>query len=187
MKSLVLFVGATVALILACAAPQKDGKVEATDKTAPDAMVLVSAAFTAGETIPTRYSLYGENLTPVLTWDKAPEGTKGFALICRDPDAPVGTFIHWVLFNIPESVKGLPEGLGREPTLSFGGTQGTNSFRRVGYDGPKPPNGTHRYYFDLYALDGMLDLDQTATAGTLLEAMKGHVLVQASLMGKYAR
>jgi len=84
-------------------------------------------------------------------------------------------------------VKGLPEGLRREPTVSFGGTQGTNSFRRVGYDGPKPPMGIHRYYFDLYALDGMLDLDQTATAGRLQQAMKGHVLAQASLMGKYKK
>jgi Raf kinase inhibitor-like YbhB/YbcL family protein len=150
-------------------------------------MALGSAAFAAGEQIPSRYSLYGENLTPDLTWYKAPEGTKSFALICRDPDAPGGTFIHWVLFNIPESVKGLPEGLGREPSLSFGGTQGTNSFRLVGYDGPKPPMGTHRYYFDLYALDGMLDLDKSTTAGRLQQAMKGHVLAQASLMGKYKR
>jgi hypothetical protein len=150
-------------------------------------MALVSAAFTAGETIPIRYSLYGENLTPDLTWDKVPEGTKSFALTCRDPDAPSGTFYHWVLFNIPENVRGLPEGLGRDSILPLGGTQGTNSFRRVGYDGPKPPMGTHRYYFDLYALDGMLDLDRTATAGRLQQAMKGHVLAQASLMGKYKK
>jgi Raf kinase inhibitor-like YbhB/YbcL family protein len=168
---------------LCCAFQEQHGR-------APDSgsgMALASASFTAGESIPTRYTLYGENLTPDLTWDKAPEITKSFALICRDPDAPGGTFIHWVLFNIPESVKGLPEGLGREPALSFGGIQGTNSFRRIGYDGPKPPMGTHRYYFDLYALDVMLDLDQTATAGRLQQAMKGHVLAQASLMGRYKR
>jgi Raf kinase inhibitor-like YbhB/YbcL family protein len=157
------------------------------DKTAPSAMVLVSAAFIAGESIPARYSLYGENLTPDLTLDKVPEDTKGFALICRDPDAPSGTFYHWVLFNIPENVRGLPEGLGRDVSLPTGGTQGTNSFQRVGYDGPKPPRGTHRYYFDLYALDAELALDQTATAGRLQEAMKGHVLAQASLMGKYKK
>jgi Raf kinase inhibitor-like YbhB/YbcL family protein len=186
-KSPVFLACATVALILACAAPQKEGKVEATDKTAPDAMVLVSAAFLAGESIPTRYSLYGENLSPDLTWDKVPEGTRSFALICRDPDAPSGTFYHWVLFNVPEEVRGLPEGIGRDVSLPTGGTQATNSFRQVGYDGPKPPTGTHRYYFDLYALDRMLELDQTATAGTLLEAMKGHVLGKASLMGKYRK
>jgi Raf kinase inhibitor-like YbhB/YbcL family protein len=186
-KSPIFFACATVALILACAAPQKDGKAEATDKTAPDAMVLASAGFVAGESIPTRYSLYGENISPDLTWDKVPEGTKSFAVICRDPDAPSGTFYHWVLFNISEDVRGLPEGLGREPSLPTGGTQGMNSFRQVGYDGPRPPSGTHRYYFDLYALDGMLALDQTATASQLLKAIKGHVLAQASLMGQYAR
>ena len=187
MKSPIIFACATVALILTCSAPPKGGTVVASDKTANSAMVLVSASFAAGETIPTRYSLYGENLTPDLTWDKAPEGTKSFVLICRDPDAPGGTFIHWVLFNMPENARCLPEGLARDTTLPLGGTQGTNSFRRVGYDGPKPPMGTHRYYFDLYALDGMLDLDQTATAGRLQQAMKGHVLAQASLMGKYKK
>lgn len=92
-----------------------------------------------------------------------------------------------MLFNIPDTVKRLPEGLGRESALSFGGTQGVNSFRQVGYDGPKPPMGTHRYYFDLYALDGALALDGTATASRLLEAMKGHVLGKASLMGRYKK
>jgi Raf kinase inhibitor-like YbhB/YbcL family protein len=116
-----------------------------------------------------------------------PEGTKSLVLICRDPDAPSGTFYHWVSFNIPENARGLPEGIGRELSLPTGGTQGTNSFQRIGYDGPKPPSGTHRYYFDLYALDGVLALDQTATAGQLLKAVKGHVLAQASLMGKYRK
>jgi Raf kinase inhibitor-like YbhB/YbcL family protein len=183
MTSSILLVCSTIVLVLACAAPSKGGPAATSDSAS--GMALVSAAFPAGETIPTRYSLYGENLTPGLTWDKAPEGARSFALICRDPDAPGGTFFHWVLFNIPESVKSLPEGLGRESSLSFGGTQGTNSFRRVGYDGPRPPMGIHRYYFDLYALDGVLDLDQTTTASRLQEAMKGHVLAQASLMGKY--
>jgi hypothetical protein len=170
-------------IILACGGPPSRGPAAVqSDSTG---MVLVSASFAAGDSIPTRYSLYGENISPDLTWKKVPDATKGFALVCRDPDAPGGTFYHWVLFNIPEQVRTLPEGLGREPGLPFGGIQGTNSFRRVGYDGPKPPNGTHRYYFDLYALDVMLELDPTATAGRLQEAMKGHVLAQASLMGKY--
>ena len=175
------------ALVLACAAPQKGGKAETADRTAPAGMVLVSTAFKEGELIPVKYSGYGENVSPDLAWEDAPEGVQSFALVCRDPDAPGGTFYHWVLFNIPDTVMRLPEGLGHVPALSFGGTQGTNSFRRVGYDGPKPPTGTHRYYFDLYALEGVLALDQTATAGRLLEAMKGHVLGQGSLMGTYAR
>ena len=187
MKSSILFACATVALILACAAPQKDGKAEATDKTAPDAMVLVSAAFKEGEPIPMKCSAYGENVSPDLAWEHAPEGVRSFALVCRDPDAPGGTFHHWVLFNISDSVKRLPEGFGRVPELPLGGTQGTNSFGRSGYDGPRPPSGTHRYFFDLYALDEVLALDQTTTASQLLKAIKGHVLAQASLMGKYAK
>jgi Raf kinase inhibitor-like YbhB/YbcL family protein len=185
-ESTILIASACV-LVLTCAAPQKGGKAETTGQTPASGMALVSTAFGEGELIPRKYSLYGENVSPELDWDKVPAGVKSFALICRDPDAPGGTFVHWVLFNIPDTVKRLPEGLGRESALSFGGTQGTNSFRRVGYDGPKPPSGTHRYYFDLYALDGMLELDQTATAGRLQQAMKGHVLAQASLMGKYKK
>jgi Raf kinase inhibitor-like YbhB/YbcL family protein len=183
-ESPIVFLYATIAFVLTCSAPSKAGTAVTPDKST---MVLTSSAFVAGESIPVRYSLYGENLSPDLSWDKVPEGTKRFALICRDPDAPGGTFYHWVLFNIPESVRGLPEGIGRDVSLPTGGTQGTNSFGQVGYDGPKPPKGTHRYYFDLYALDRTLDLDQTATAGQLHQAMKGHVLVQASLPGKYAR
>jgi len=184
MRTIIMIVSVCM-LVLACAAPSKSGTAATSDSSS--GMVLASASFTAGESIPRRYTLYGENLTPDLTWDQAPEGTKSFALISRDPDAPGGSFVHWVLFNMPEDVRCLPEGLGRDSMLPLGGTQGTNSFRRVGYDGPKPPNGTHRYYFDLYALDGMLELDQTATAGRLQQSMKGHVLAQASLMGKYKK
>ena len=187
MRSPVFFACATVVLILACAAPQKGGKAETTDKTVPAGMVLVSTAFREGEPVSLKYSAYGENVSPDLAWEHAPEGVRSYALICRDPDAPGGTFYHWVVFNIPDTVKLLPDGLGRTVTLPFGGTQGTNSFGRSGYDGPRPPSGTHRYFFDLYALDGVLALDQTATASRLLEAMKGHVLAQASLMGKYKK
>ena len=184
MTSLVLMLCSSIVLVLACAAPSKSSTVPA-DSSA--GMVLVSTAFEDGESIPIRYSLYGENVSPDLSWNKAPEGTKSFALICRDPDAPAGTYYHWVLFNIPENVRGLPEGLARTGTLAAGGIQGRNSFHRVGYDGPKPPSGTHRYYFDLYALDARPALDQAATADRVLEAMKGHVLAQASLMGRYER
>lgn len=171
------------AMILACGGPSERGTAAVqSDSTG---MVLSSGSFAAGDSIPKRYSLYGENISPDLAWERAPEATKGFALVCRDPDAPGGTFYHWVLFNVPENVRSLPEGIGRDPALPMGGTQGTNSFRHVGYDGPRPPGGTHRYYFELYALDGVLTLDETATAGRLLEAVKGHVLARASLMGKY--
>lgn len=187
MRSLMLSVCATATLILACAAPSKSGTSATADNPAPAGMALVSAAFRDGELIPAKYSGYGDNVSPDLSWDEVPDGTRSLALICRDPDAPAGTFYHWVVFNIPDTLTRLPEGLGHGPALPRGGSQGTNSFRRVGYDGPRPPSGTHRYYFDLYALDGVLALDQTATAGRLQEAMKGHVLAQGSLMGKYAR
>jgi Raf kinase inhibitor-like YbhB/YbcL family protein len=150
-------------------------------------MVLTSGSFAAGDSIPTRYSLYGENISPGLSWEGVPEGTRGFALVCRDPDAPGGTFYHWVLFNIPEDVRSLPEALGRDARLPVGGIQGRNGFRRIGYDGPRPPSGTHRYIFDLYALDVKPALDQSATAERLLTAVKGHVLGQASLMGEFTR
>ena len=186
MESMILFASAC-ALVLACAAPQKGGKAETMGKTPASGMALVSTAFKEGESIPLKYSGYGENVSPDLAWTQVPEGVRSFALICRDPDAPGGTFVHWVLFNIPDTVKRLPEALGRESTLPGFGVQGRNSFHRVGYDGPKPPSGTHRYFFDLYALDTKPALDQSATADRLLAAVKGHVLAQASLMGTYTR
>ncbi len=175
------------ALILACAAPQKGGKAETTDKAMKTGMLLVSTAFKDGESIPLKYSGYGENVSPDLEWAQVPEGTSSFVLICRDPDAPGGTFYHWVVFGIYDSVRQLPEGLGHAAALRFGGGQGMNSFGKVGYDGPKPPTGTHRYYFDLYALNMNWMLDQTTTADQLLERMQGHVLAKASLMGRYTR
>jgi Raf kinase inhibitor-like YbhB/YbcL family protein len=178
---------ATAVLILACAAPSKSSTPATAGDTTAVGMALASTAFEEGEPVPVKYSGYGNNVSPELSWNEAPEGTKSFALICRDPDAPVGTFYHWVVFNIPDTVKRLPEGLGRDSLLPSGGLQGTNSFRKVGYDGPKPPSGTHRYYFDLYALDGAVDLDRTATAGRLLEAIEGHVLAKGSLMGRYKK
>jgi len=171
--------------MLACAAPEKGGKAETTDKGAKTGMLLVSSAFKDGESIPLKYSGYGENVSPDLSWAQAPEGTRSFVLICRDPDVPAGAFYHWVVFNIPDSLKRLPEGLGHSAALRCGATQGTNSLGKVGYDGPKPPAGTHRYYFSLYALDVAFLLDQTATADRILDAMKGHVLGQANLMGRY--
>ncbi len=172
-------------MILACGGPsRRDAAAVQPDSTG---MVLTSGSFGAGDSIPTRYSLYGENISPDLTWERLPEGTRSLALVCRDPDAPGGTFYHWVVFHIPADVRSLPEGIGRDARLPVGGVQGRNSFRRVGYDGPRPPSGTHRYYFDLYALDARPALNQSATAERLLAAIKGRVLGQASLMGTYTR
>ena len=187
MKALIGYFCSAAALLLACAAPQQGGKVESSKPAPASGMVLTSTVFKEGELIPAKYSGYGENASPDLAWTGAPEATVCFVLICRDPDAPGGTFYHWVMFNIPDTVSHLPEGLGRSPMLRFGGGQGMNSFRRVGYDGPRPPMGTHRYYFDLYALNMNWMLDETTTANQLLERMQGHIITQASLMGKYTK
>jgi len=150
-------------------------------------MKLTSSAFGAGDMIPRRYTCDGDDLSPPLAWTGTPAGARALALICDDPDAPVGTWVHWVLFNLPPSLTQLPEGLPAAQTLENGAIHGTNSWKRVGYGGPCPPSGTHRYFFKLYALDAPLTLGSNATARDVQAAMKGHVLVEAQLMGRYRR
>jgi Raf kinase inhibitor-like YbhB/YbcL family protein len=153
------------------------------------ALQVSSAVFDAGGTIPEKYTCDGDDVSPPLAWGGVPGGTQSFALIVDDPDAPSGIFTHWVLFNLPAQATGLPEGVPAQATLDDGARQGTNSFRKPGYGGPCPPrgHGTHRYFFKLYALDAMLDLDAGATKEDLTGAMQGHVLAEGELMGRYAR
>ncbi len=151
------------------------------------AMAITSPSFDGGELIPSVYTCDGKDLSPPLEWTGAPPETKSFALISDDPDAPAGTWVHWVVWNIPASVNSLEEDRPKKESLPGGIWQGTTDFRRIGYGGPCPPSGTHRYYFRLYALDTLLELPATTTKGWLEEAMKGHVLAQAELMGKYRR
>ena len=148
---------------------------------------LTSAEFKDGDPIPAIYTCDGANVSPPLAWSGVPAGTRSFALIVDDPDAPRGTYTHWVLFDLPAQATGLPEGVPAEPTPSSGGRQGTNSANKVGYTGPCPPSGTHRYVFTLYALDAMLDLPAGATKQEVLDAMQGHILAEGSLMGRYQR
>ena len=148
---------------------------------------ISSSAFAEGEMIPTRYTCDGPDVSPDLSWRGVPETAKSLALICDDPDAPMGTWVHWVLFNMPASADGLPAGIPPDATLENGARHGTNDFRRLGYGGPCPPGGIHRYFFKLYALDSGLDLESGITKARLLEAMKGHILAEAQLMGKYKR
>ncbi len=150
-------------------------------------MKLVSSAFSEGGMIPSQYTCDGKDISPPLSWSEVPEGTKSFALICDDPDAPMGTWVHWVIYNIPDTTRQLPEAVPTTERLQDGSFQGKNDFKRFGYGGPCPPGGTHRYFFKLYALDTMLDLKPGATKAQLLEAMKGHILAEAQLMGKYGR
>jgi len=151
------------------------------------ALEVVSPAFAAGGLIPRKHTCDGEDVSPEISWSGVPAGTRSFALICDDPDAPSGTWVHWVVFNLPAVVSRLPEALPAEPALPSGGRQGKNDFRRIGYGGPCPPSGTHRYVFKVYALDRLLDLEPGATKAQVEAAMKGHVLAEGSLMGRYRR
>ena len=151
------------------------------------AMDLNSSAFNSGEMIPSKYTCDGVDISPPLEWDSVPTGTKSFTLICDDPDAPMGTWVHWVYYDIPPEIKALPENVAPKEHPANGGKQGTNDFRKIGYGGPCPPSGTHRYYFKLYALDVMLNIASGATKKQLLKEMENHILGEAQLMGKYKR
>jgi Raf kinase inhibitor-like YbhB/YbcL family protein len=155
-------------------------------KGAPMAIHIESSAFSEGGQIPREYTCDGKDISPPLSWSGIPEGGKSLALICDDPDASK-TWVHWVIFNLPARANGLPEAVPARESVLGGGTQGTNDFRKVGYGGPCPPSGTHRYMFKLYALDTEIKLSSGATKADVERAMKGHVLAQATLMGKYSR
>ncbi len=150
-------------------------------------MELSSSAFDDGGMIPRKYTCDGVNISPPLEWGSVPAGTKSLALICDDPDTPVGTWVHWVYYDIPAGTKNLPRDVTPIENPPNGGKQGVNDFRKIGYSGPCPPSGTHRYYFKIYSLDIILDLPPGATKEKLLKAMEGHVIGQAQLMGKYKR
>lgn len=150
---------------------------------------LTSTAFKEGDTIPVKHTCDGADLSPPLEWSGVPQGTVAFALIADDPDAPAGTWVHWVLYDVPATV-GLPESVAKvEAPKDLGGAvQGRNDFRRVGYGGPCPPPGpAHRYFFKLYALDTKLGLKAGASKVDVERAMGGHVLATAQLVGKYGR
>ena len=150
-------------------------------------MKIQSPAFTAAQPIPQKFTCDGADQSPALTWSEAPQGTKSFALIADDPDAPAGTWVHWVIFNLPASTHGLPESVPKSDSAA-GGVQGRNDFGNIGYGGPCPPPGKpHRYFFKLYALDGNLDLKSGAKKRDVERAMQGHVLANAELVGTYAR
>ena len=152
------------------------------------AFELKSQAFQAGDRIPTKYTCEGADVSPPLRWNDPPRGTRSIVLIADDPDAPVGDWVHWVIFNLPENQRDLPEGVPTQETFPNGARQGLNDFMNVGYGGPCPPPGKpHRYYFKLYALDGMLDLKPRPTKAKVLEACKGHILAEAQLMGQFGR
>lgn len=151
-------------------------------------MQLTSIAFAEGRAIPGKFTCDGLDVSPLLQWSGAPAGTRSFALICEDPDAPGGMWVHWVIYGLPATAVELPEGVATTESLPNGAKQGVNDFRRAGYGGPCPPPGrAHRYIFRLFALDTVPPLKSRATRSDLLRAMSGHILAEARLMGTYQR
>ena len=149
---------------------------------------ITSPSFSAGGAIPKKFTCDGADVSPQLSWKGAPAGTQIFALIMDDPDAPVGTWVHWVLYDVPANTTELQEGLEKKEQLASGALQGRNDFHKTGYGGPCPPAGKpHRYFFKLYALDKELDLRAGAKKSDVERAMSGHILAQTELMGRYGR
>ncbi len=151
-------------------------------------LAISSQAFREGATIPRNFTCDGEDVSPPLSWTEPPAGTRSVALIADDPDAPAGTWVHWVVYNLPASARQLPQATPKSPELQDGARQGVNDFGKTGYNGPCPPPGKpHRYYFNLYALDSKIDLPPGATKAALETAMKGHILAQPRIMARYGR
>jgi Raf kinase inhibitor-like YbhB/YbcL family protein len=148
---------------------------------------LTSSAFEEGGMIPSKYTCDGQDISPPLSWDNVPANTESIAIICNDPDAPMGTWVHWVLFNLPAEKRQLAENIPDDETLPDGTRQGITDFGSTGYGGPCPPSGTHRYFFKIYALDIPINIVSIADKETLLKDMAGHVLAEGQLMGKYKR
>jgi Raf kinase inhibitor-like YbhB/YbcL family protein len=151
-------------------------------------MQMSSTAFKEGEAIPVVYTCDGKNISPPLSWTEVPQGSQSLTLIVDDPDAPAGTWVHWVVFNLPPAMSSLSEGASSSGRQEQFGIAGTNSFQKSGYGGPCPPKGKpHRYFFKLYALDTMLGLKSGASKADVEKAMQGHILAQGQLMGTYGR
>jgi Raf kinase inhibitor-like YbhB/YbcL family protein len=178
--------GLLITLLAACSVFDKNDSPEVlpNEEEIPMSMTLTSTAFVDGGMIPARHVRRGENLSPPLAWSGAPDGTRSFALIVDDPDAPGGDWVHWIVYNLPADLSGLPEGVTTPPG---GAVQGKNGWGAAQYDGPQPPSGTHRYVFKLYALDAALDLGPGASKAALLKAIEGHVLARGQLIGKYSK
>ncbi len=175
MKTLILLPVMMVSLLMAVPGMGKEARKM-------KELTITSTAFADGAAIPARYTCEGEDISPPLAFGAVPAGAHSLALIVDDPDAPMGTWVHWVVWNIPADTREIGEG-----SVPAGALQGKNDFKRNSYGGPCPPSGTHRYYFKLYALDTTLNLAATTTKAALEKAMQGHILSQGRLMGTYRR
>jgi Raf kinase inhibitor-like YbhB/YbcL family protein len=183
------FVSLFLSLVLAFLPVFAQAHVAASPQRKGSSMLqLKSPAFNAEGNIPSRFTCEGDDVSPELSWTGAPQGTKSFALIVHDPDAPrQGGWTHWVVFNIPANASRIPENAPKGSELPGGGVQGRNDSGAQGYMGPCPPSGTHRYYFRLYALDTTLGLSEKTGKSELEKAMQGHIVAQAELMGRYKK
>lgn len=168
----------------ACTVAESNEKMEGGSGT----MEIQSSAFKEGDTIPKKHTCDAEDVSPQLSWTAPPNGTKSLVLICDDPDAPVGTWVHWVLFNLSPDTRGLPEAVPDGEQVMGGAIHGRNDFGGMGYGGPCPPPGpAHRYFFKLYAVDTELALKSGAMKADVMQAMEGHILAETQLMGRYGR
>lgn len=182
----VIYAFTVLSLLLLCACEKEEIEKNEDGGETMD-IKITSSAFENEGMIPVKYTCDGEDISPPLSWENIPEGTKRIALICDDPDAPVGTFVHWVLYNLPPDTTKLEENIPITEKLDNGACQAVSDFGKPGYGGPCPPGGTHRYYFKIYALDKELDESSVEDKSSLLSAMDGHILGQGQLMGKYKR
>jgi len=178
-----------LALVLGVVAACQGQDTASDQKPATGVLVQVeSIAFAESEDIPVRFTCDGDNISPPLSWSEPPADTLSLVLVVDDPDAPAGTWDHWVLFNVPVATRQLPEGVPADPLPSGVGIHGSNSWHQLGYGGPCPPTGsTHRYFFRIYALDTDLELEAGSTKKQVEQAMQGHILAEGSLMGRYGR
>jgi len=185
--SIVLLMIFAVACTKQPAASTQNPPTTQTPSATTAAIKLTSSAFTEGQSIPRQYSCNGINISPSLEWSGIPKSAKTLAIITDDPDAPAGTWVHWVVYNLPADTMGMIENVPATEDLKGGGLQGKNDFEKIGYGGPCPPSGTHRYFFKLYALDNELPLKAGATKAEVEKAMDGHIQAQAQLMGTYRK
>lgn len=175
-------------LLLLCSCSSRNTSTATAERASKMTVQVTSTAFKEGGSIPSKYTCEGQDVSPPLAWNSVPEGTRSIALIADDPDAPGKTWVHWVLYNLPPSLRELPENVpASESILGNGGRQGMTDFGKIGYGGPCPPSGTHRYFFKVYALDSDHHLDPGLTKAQLVKAMEGHVLAEGQLMGTYAK
>lgn len=189
-KSSMLSFALLTLLFMSCASrPQQIAQQPAADqpKDNKPEIKLTSTAFKEGQPMPRTYACDGVNVSPPLEWSGVPKTAKTLAIIADDPDAPGGAWVHWVLYNLPADNIGLVENLPATEKLVAGGFQGRNDFEKIGYGGPCPPSGTHRYFFKIYALDEELPLKAGATKADVEKAMSGHIVSQGQLMGTYRR